>query len=277
MTLILFFALFKFRGAKFILTFHSFRDDLKHAKPLRRKIMNISLRLASHCIAANLEIKEKLVSLGARPENISVLPAFLPPSIEEREIKRIPQKVWDFIDNHTPIITVNAFKIVFYQDQDLYGLDLCVELCASLHNDYPKVGLVFCLPEIGDYEYFNKMKQRIAEEGIEDNFLLVTQPYQFYPILMKSHVFIRPTNTDGDATSLREALFFKVPSVASDVCPRPEGTILFKNRDINDLTQKVRELLNNYEPRKKELDLVKIEDNSMKLIEVYQNLMNLKG
>jgi len=277
MMIILFFSLFKFRGAKFILTFHSFRDDLKHVKPLRRKAMNISLRLASHCIATNLEIKEKLVSLGARPENISVLAAFLPPSIEEREIKRIPQKVWDFIDNHTPIIAVNAFKIVFYQDQDLYGLDLSVELCASLHNDYPKVGLVFCLPEIGDYEYFSKMKQRIAEKGIEDNFLLVTQPYQFYPILMKSHVFIRPTNTDGDATSLREALFFKVPSVASDVCPRPEGTILFKNREINDLTQKVKELLNNYKLCKKELDLVRIEDNSMKLIEVYQELMNLKG
>ncbi len=93
---------------------------------------------------------------------------------------------------------------------------------------------------------------------------------------MKSHVFLRPTNTDGDANSLREALFFRVPSVASDVCPRPEGTILFRNRDISDLTAKVEELLENYETHKKALEGLNIEDNSLKLIELYRGLMGVR-
>jgi glycosyltransferase involved in cell wall biosynthesis len=117
------------------------------------------------------------------------------------------------------------------------------------------------------------MEQKIIEKGIENNFRFVTEPYQFYPILMKSHVFLRPTNTEGDATSLREALFIKVPSVASDVVPRPEGTILFKNRDIGDLTLKVKDLLDNYELHKKELNTVEIEDNFKKLIKVYRKLI----
>jgi len=89
------------------------------------------------------------------------------------------------------------------------------------------------------------MKQRISDKQIEENFLFQTKPCQMYPIIMKSDLFLRPTNTDGDAVSIREALHFKVPAVASDVCPRPEGTILFKCRDIDDLTSKVKEVLDN--------------------------------
>ena len=129
-----------------------------------------------------------------------------------------------------------------------------------------------CLPDIGDYDYFNKMEQKIADKSIENNFLFVTQPYQIYPILMKSDIFVRPTNTDDDAVSVREALYFKIPLVASDVVPRPEGTILFKNRDINDFTLKVKDILDNYRWHKKRLEAVKVEDDAEKILGVYQKL-----
>lgn len=248
-------------------------DSLEKGGWLRKKIIAFSLRHYSFVIAHNLVIKQFCLSLGVKPGRLEIIYGFIPPVIRDEEIAEIPREIWDFVDSHTPIISANAFKIVFYQDQDLYGIDLCLDLCANLKSSYPNIGFVFCIPNVGDYHYFHKMEQRITEKGIENNFLFVTESYQFYPILMKSQVFLRPTNTDGDATSLREALFIKVPSVASDVFPRPEGTILFKNRDIDDFTLKVRDLLDNYEQHKKELNAVEIEDNFKKLIKVYQKLI----
>ncbi len=270
-------ALLKFRGKKVIITYHSLRGDVEHFNWFKRKAMQITFSIASHQIAVSPEIKTKLLSLGTSPETISVIPAFLPPSIKQWEIDEIPQEVWDFIERHAPVISANAFKIVFYNNQDLYGIDLCIDLCANLKNSYHKIGFIFCLPNIGDYDYLHKMEQKITEKGIENNFLFVTQPYQFYPILMKSRVFVRPTNTDGDAVSVREALYFKIPVVASNIVPRPEGTILFKNRDIDDFTLKVKDLLSNYEQHKKELESVEIEDNSQKLIKIYQKLLSHNG
>jgi len=87
---------------------------------------------------------------------------------------------------------------------------------------------------------------------------------------MKSEVFVRPTNLDGDAISIREALYFGVPSVASGVVARPRECILFKSRDIKDFTLKTKDVLDNYKYYKKKLDKVKIEDNAEEVIKVYQ-------
>jgi glycosyltransferase involved in cell wall biosynthesis len=217
-------------------------------------------------------IKEKIISLGIAPENIEVIPSFIPPTVREEEIAEIPKRVWEFIDSHNPVISANAYRIIFYNNQDLYGIDMCVDLCANLGQYYPRIGLVFCLPDVGDYEYFKKMKQRIADRGIENNFLFITEQHQLYPIIMKSDVFLRPTNVDGYGVSIAESIYFKLPAVASDVCPRSEGTILFKSRDINDFTLKVKDVLDNHEQHKKKLDAIELGDNSKKIIKIYQKL-----
>ena len=240
---------------------------------LRKKIIAFSMRNYTFVIAHNPVIRQLCLSLGVKPERIKVIYGFIPPLAKEAEIAEIPREIWDFINGHTPVIAVNAFKIVFYQGQDLYGLDMCVDLCANLKDSHFDIGLVFCLPNIGDYDYLHKMERRIREKGIENNFLIVTGDYQFYPILLKSQAFLRPTNTDGDATSLREALYFGVPSVASDVFPRPEGTVLFKSRDIDDLTSKVKDVLDSYEQYHEKLAAMKPEDNFTKLLQVYRGLI----
>ena len=66
-----------------------------------------------------------------------------------------------------------------------------------------------------------------------------------WPLFKKVDLFLRPTNTDGFGISLAEAIHFGTLAIASDVCPRPEGTILFKNRDFNDLFTKVNKILKN--------------------------------
>lgn len=268
MALILLSLLKSLKRKNVILSPHGFLFSNKPVGLWHRIAFWLAAKVKLYFIAESLRTKDLILSLGVKPENIhdEIIPAFIPPSIRDGEIAQVPKQVWDFIDSHSPVITANAYKISFHNNQDLYGIDLCIELCANLKPSYPNLGFVFCLPSIGDHKYFHQMVRRIEEEGIKNNFLFVTQPCPYYPILRKSDVFTRPTNTDGDANSLREALYFKVPSVASDVAARPEGTILFKNRDVDDFTAKVRHILDDYESSKERLETVKLEDNFEKLL-----------
>lgn len=272
MVIILLSLLSKLRRKKLLMTFHSLRDDVEHFNWLKKSVTKVFLRCASYYIAVSPQIKKKLLSLDVNPERISVIPAFLPPAIKQRDINDVPQEIWDFINNHSPIISANAYRISFYNDQDLYGIDMCIDLCAKMKQSHPKIGFVFSLPDIGDDKYFEKLRQRIKEKQLEENFMFQTKACQFYPILMRSNIFVRPTNTDGYAVSIAEAIYFKVPAVVSNIVPRPEGTILFKNRDISDFTLKIKDVLDNYGWHKKRLEAVKLEDNFEKLMEVYQQL-----
>jgi glycosyltransferase involved in cell wall biosynthesis len=207
--------------------------------------------------------------------NLFAIPTFIPPEIKEREIKEISKDVWNFINNHKPLISANASSIVFYNDQDLYGIDMCIDLCTNLKKHYPQIGFIFSIPCIKDNEYFEKMKQRIIENDIEQNFIFNIKSSQLYPIIMKSDVFVRPTNTDGDAISLREALYFKIPTVASNIVPRPESTKIFRNRDIEDFILKVKEILDNYNLVKEKIKKKDVENNAEKILEIYQKMTNL--
>jgi len=257
-------------GKKTILTIHNirFKDTFEKSKKHTKFMLKKSLKIYSNIIVVNPMTKEYLVSMKFDHDFIKVIPAYLPPIIKEDEIREIPREVWEFIDCHNPIVSANASNLNFYNGQDLYGLDMCIDLTANLKNYYPKIGLVFALPQFRNREYFEKMKYRIINKGIENNFLFQLKPCQFYPILMKSEVFVRPTNTDGDAISIREALHFSIPTVASDVVSRPPGVIVFNNRSIEDFTSKVLSAIKN-PTRYKNNQAYNLESNANKIIDIY--------
>ena len=259
-------------GKKTISTLHSEKliKSWRNYNFIKRKVIQIALKSTTSLIVVNSNIREFCLSLGIISGNIFLIPAFIPPAIDKED--ELPRDLQDFLASHYPVISANAFKIIFLKGEDVYGIDLCIELCYRLRQHWNNVGLIFFLPQIGDMQYFTSLQQRVIDLDLQNNFLFVTQPYQFYPILLKSEVFIRPTNTDGDAISLREALYFGVPSVASDVVTRPEGTILFKNRDIDDLTKKVKNLLDNYPNYKQKLQSLVFDDYSAKIVNVYQKV-----
>lgn len=182
------------------------------------------------------------------PKEIIIEPAFLPPPIDEEEkiLKTYPKELFDFIDNHSYIITANAFQISFHQGIELYGLDMCIELTSKLKKDCSDIGFIFALAnENANKEYLEKMKQKIKEFDIEDNFYFLTGQKELWPLFKKADLMIRPTTTDGDALSIREAMYFRCTAIASDVSDRPDGTIVFRSRDINDLYIKTKEVLIN--------------------------------
>jgi glycosyltransferase involved in cell wall biosynthesis len=262
------------RGKKVIITIHGnlFIHVYEKSNWFKKKLFYWALSKMRFIVAVTAEIKDFLVSIGISPLKIKHIPAFIAPSVLDEDSENIPGDVWMFIDTHSPVISANASVLKIYAGQDLYGLDMCIDLCANLKDEYPDIGIVFSLPKINNPEYFDEMKKRIKDKDIEKNFMFSIKPCQSYPIIMKSDIFIRPTNTDGDAVSLREALHFKIPSVASDVFIRPEQTVLFKNRDIEDFTSKVKAVLVDYSSYKIKCNDMHMGDSFDELLMLYQSL-----
>ena len=188
-------------------------------------------------------LKENNVKL---PSKLIVQHAFLPPPFEEEDriIRSYSLETNNFLSKQKPLIIANAWQIKFYQNMDLYGLDLCVELTCRLKKSFPKIGLLFALANNHvNADYIRKIKNRINILGIKDNFHFMTGQKELWPLFKKADLSIRPTATDGDAISIRESLHFNCPVVASDAVQRPKNTTIFKSRDVDDLYLQVSKIL----------------------------------
>ncbi len=150
-----------------------------------------------------------------------------------------------FIHNRSPVLISNAGFIRFYDNVDLYGLDLCIELIYRLKRTFPNIGFIYAIADENiNKNYIENMKNKIREFKIKENFYFITGQKEIWPLYRKVDLMIRPTYRDGYGISIAEALYFNTPAIASDVCRRPSGTILFENRNLEDLYNKCMQILN---------------------------------
>ncbi len=212
---------------------------------LMRTLLRKVLNKAYFIQVINPAYKEFLRRVRITNNNIFIKHAFLPPPLEEETkiLKKYEEEVFKFLDERNPIIISNAAALLFYNGFDLYGLDMCIELANLLVKDLPNLGFLFALAnEKLNEHYFKKMKRKVKKYKLEKNFyFLIGQ--ELWPILKRADLMIRATNRDGYASSVAEALYFNCPAIASNVCKRSTGAILFNNRDLNDLYIKSIKLL----------------------------------
>jgi glycosyltransferase involved in cell wall biosynthesis len=224
---------------KIIFIDHSFRG-IDQLSGVKRKILNKFLTIVDEYVLVGEHLRQYYSDSGYQlPANTIVRNAFLPPPLEDEE------KIWksydpstlEFIKNHSPIIIANAYQITIYNDVDLYGIDMCINETALLKQNYPNIGFLFALAEIGELEVYEKYLSQIDLLGIRDNFHFMTGQKELWPLFKKADLMIRPTSSDGYPLSVAEALSLGCPAIASDVCERAKGTILFRNRDLDDLNK----------------------------------------
>jgi glycosyltransferase involved in cell wall biosynthesis len=175
---------------------------------------------------------------------ISVESPYLPPNFSEEEeiLKKHPQHIHDFIHAHSPLITANAFAPSLINGEDMYGFDMCVELIRNLKKTYPNIGLLFGICIMGTKEqqkHLKKIVSTVKSLKLENSFCFFTGTQEFWPLIKKSDLFVRPTLSDTFGLSVQEAIDVGVPCVASDVCIRPKGTILFCKKNQAELLSTV--------------------------------------
>lgn len=223
--------------------------------------------MLSKCDSAILVNKEGYDAMRKQGKcQYVLLPAFLPPIIEEEPL--IPDEIEHWIDDARQhdasyVMCSNAWKLVIHKEQDLYGIDICIEAMHHLNeiDSKSKYFLVFVVASNpSEQERITSYKTTIKAYGLEKQILLWEQPTSFVRLLQKCDLVLRTTNTDGDAISIREALYYGKPVLASDVVRRPDSVFLFKNRDAIDLAEKIKYLRKNkrdVEPAV-QVDLIKL-------------------
>jgi glycosyltransferase involved in cell wall biosynthesis len=210
----------------------------------RRALAGLALRRLDGVVCVSEALREAVLRLGVAPDRAFWFPGFLPPVEAELREADLAEDLRGFLESFQPVLAANG-KVAWHAGEDLYGLDLLVDLLARLKPDFPRIGLVFCFSDLApaDRPYLEKVRARADTLGVAGQLLLRLDPGHFLPVLRRATVFVRPTSTDGDANSVREALFLGIPVVASDAAARPEGTELFRSRDLDHLERAVRRAL----------------------------------
>jgi len=270
---------FRIFNKKIILTIHgqSLHDQLKESSWISKRLLLFSMQKINMIVCVNSNTINELIALGINDKKLIYIPAYIDPIEKEDDFNKIPQCVWSFIINSKFLISANGC-IRFYNNEDLYGIDMVIELIRKLKYGGYNVSLLIALlgtnmENDSEKSYHEDLKNKIIEYNLQNDILIFeASDTEFYPILKKSKLFLRPTSTDGYGVSIAEALYYKVPSIASNVCNRPEGTIIFKSRDVEDLYTKTIDVIENYHVYKEKIKDINKPNNGEKLLDVYKEL-----
>ena len=79
---------------------------------------------------------------------------------------------------------------------------------------------------------------------MEQHFLFVIDSsVNGFEVWAATDLFLRPTMSDMEGVSIKEALQFGTPVIASDVCTRPNEAVLYEAGNADDLFEKVYPML----------------------------------
>ena len=152
-----------------------------------------------------------------------LIPAFIPPQKEEKLNVEILMLLERLHEEGKKIISTNAYNVSFDKyGNDTYGIDFLVKYFKE-STDY---AMLVSDPS-GNYA------KRYRRSGLknEENVFFIDFPHPYFELLRHVDFFVRNTSTDGDALSVKEALYLGVPTLCTDVVDRPEGVRLFKYCD----------------------------------------------
>jgi glycosyltransferase involved in cell wall biosynthesis len=227
-------------GKKIILVLHGFTSS---PPKFVFYVKGLIYRLATTITVVNEDIKKRLYL----PEKKCVTKeAFIPPLLKDEP--PLPESIANLVckskDGGKVVICANAFRLEKYKDQDLYGLDMCIEVAKRLLTKDHSFIFIYIVSSIDDKaDDYNKAQQLIRDLHLSNHFFLTNEKLSFVKLMQDSDIIVRPTNTDGDSLTIREGLFLNKKVLASDVVERPKGVVLFQSRNFDDLEMKLADLI----------------------------------
>ncbi|UCE58881.1 MAG: glycosyltransferase family 4 protein [Phycisphaerales bacterium] len=230
-------------------------------------------RNVPHIIAVSDWVRDEAVKFGFPPAALHVVCSYLRPEEEEAAHPDNTATIAPFREKFRYLATASAWALQFYKSEDMYGIDLCVEMLGLLKDERPELGLVLVIPQAKGTPYLKTLQDRAETLGVTDRILWLLEPGAYHPLQRRCDLFLRPTNTDGFGVTLAEAMEFGVPAIASDAVHRLEGCMLFRNRDATDLARKVNAALDNLPTLSEQAERMKEPDHFDEVLAVYESLM----
>ena len=237
----------RLRGVKVVLSLQGVNPwfELSQSRPRLHRWIAAAFESAERVVVASDPLCEYLSGLGDFAGKIEVIPAFIPPLSRSGDEDRVSEEIREFCADHDPVLLATGGAVLRDGTTDLYGIDMTLELVDRLRADHPRIGVLWSFIElIGTrWDYYEKMKAEVERRGLGDHWLFSPPQEVFHPVYEMADLLVRPTCTDGDSVSIREALHFRLPTVTSDAAPRPEGAVVFPNRDFEAYESVVRDTL----------------------------------
>jgi glycosyltransferase involved in cell wall biosynthesis len=248
-------------GKKTVLTFHSggypSTPDAQRPQPFR----DFLFRRFDRIIAVNGEIVEMFVRMGVERHKVRLIPPFALPS--QPPPAEIPTAIAEFMEHHPQLL------IAVCGLEPEYDIELQIEAMAGILERFPEAGLIVA----GGGSLDSQLRTLLATKSYARSVLLCGDVPRAATlnIMNRSDLFLRTTWYDGDAVSVREALQFDVPVIASDNGMRPPGVHLIPARDRQALVDAVVNLIQTPKPPR----LAKPEtfENMERVLELYKELV----
>ncbi len=246
-----------------VLTLHSggYPQTKEGRSARRRSVRGIIFRMFDRVIVVNEQLREVFLNYGVDPARVSVILPYvneLPdPSAE------IPEGLLDLVKKSGPfLLTVGLLE-------PEYDLAMQIDVMESVVNEYPNAGLMI----VGSGSLEAELRDHIASKPYSGNILLAGDvPHAVTLRLIEmADILLRTTRFDGDAISVREALFLGTAVIATNNGMRPQGVTLIPIGDGRELASAIGSIAKT--PRSKRRPEKNDRSNIKAVIDVYRDLI----
>lgn len=187
-------------------------------------------RRFSRVIGVNRSMAEMFERYGVKKDRIRVI---LPYSLElPDKTVEIPRPAKDFVASHTPCLLSTSLL------EREYDVALQIEALGEVLREHPGAGLMIA----GGGSLENELKEKIEATGYGEHIFMIGDIDHSIALNLTDDcdVLLRTTRHDGDAISVREALFLGTPVIATDNSMRPKGVELIPVGDATALAEKIK-------------------------------------
>ncbi len=229
--------------SRYIVTLHGMRihHEIQSRIPIVRFLTAWALRRFDVIVVVNPATRSFLEAVIPN-RRIELIPAFIPPEENVGSSTSDP----DFFASHR-VLLLAAYSIQVLPDHgDVYGLDTAVEAFMDIARTRPNLGLAIYLarpPADRDARrYLRRLERRLEDAGL----LIRARIFVGHSLVnafIQDVIFLRPTRSEGDALSVREALLVGIPVIASDVADRPDGVVTVPTGDARALADAIENAL----------------------------------
>jgi glycosyltransferase involved in cell wall biosynthesis len=210
-----------------------------------RRLARWSLGQFDKVIAVTVEIADLL-----RPvlpdHTICVIPAFVP----QAEGDELPPALASFVEAKDVFVAA-AWRLKFLPNgDDLYGFDVLARAFLGIAPRAPSARLVLLVgeePGRRGRRYLRSLQALLEEGGLHGRYM-IERGVDLASVLARDVTLVRPTRSDGDAVSIREALRNGRQVIATDVAARPAGVRVIPAGDSAALVTAMEESMSSGRP-----------------------------
>jgi len=248
-----------------VLTNHSGNFSIQTKKTLRNILTNRFIKMFDYIICVN-DNQQKMFSekLNVPLYRLPVIPSYIPmvntSFCGSKEVQEFVKKVHSKV--RYLIVTTGYLE-------RYYGYDLLIEAIKKIDMN---IGLLFIFYTTSNKQYKKELLPKISSFSNMWYLDNVRSDDMLY-LIKKADILVRANSADTYGMVIGDAIKLGTPSIASDVCSRHPGTILFKTGDSADLIRKIVNTLENIKNQFTFAQNNKDKNNAEILLDFYKTVL----